>query len=146
MKHIAQSLTLGLAVLAASAASPKAADWAVSSGGAVVRDFGSIKDYSNAGVPVPAPRPAPDQGHAEWYIRADVGWNLATSVDVTATGGAIARNDLNGFAFGSVGGGRYITPSLRAELMFDFRPKKTVSTGSSTFNYSYRQAGKTAGR
>ena len=144
MKHIAQSLTLGLAVLAASAASPKAADWAVGSGG-VIKDFGSIKDYQNAAVPVPAPRPAYSEGTAEWYLRGDIGWNVFTSVDATATesSGITTRtgDDLGGFAFGSIGAGRYITPSLRGELSFDFRPKKAVTTGPQYFYATVRQPG-----
>ena len=133
MKHIAQSLGLGLAVLAASAASPRAADWAVGSGGAV-RDFGSVKDYRNAAVPVPAPTPAPTFGK-DYYVRGDFGVNLATSASVSATGGMTARgdDDLNGFLFGSIGAGRYITPSLRAEMSLEFRPKKTVTQGVQTF-------------
>ncbi len=133
MKHIAQSLALGLAVLAAGTASPRAADWAVSSGGA--RDFGSIKDYRNAAVPVPAPTPSPSYAK-DWYVRGDIGYNLATSTDITATGGITARpgDDLNGFVFGSIGFGRYITPSLRAEFAVDFRPKKTVTSGIQTYS------------
>jgi hypothetical protein len=89
MKHIAQSLTMGLAVLAASAVSPKAADWAVGSGGA--RDFSSVKDYRNAAVAVPAPRPAASEGSATWYLRGDVGYSLATSADIETTGGITSR-------------------------------------------------------
>ena len=134
MKHIAQSLTLGLAVLAASTVSPRAADFAVGTGG-VIKDFGSIKDYRNAAVPVPAPTP-PNQYNKDWYVRGDLGYNLATSVDIAVTGGSSARSgdDLNGFMFGSIGFGRYVTPSLRAELSVDMRPKKTVTTGTQYFS------------
>lgn len=134
MKHIAQSLTLGLAVLAASTVSPRAADFAVGSGG-VIKDFGSIKDYKNAAVPVPAPMPS-NSATKDWYIRGDFGYNLATDADVAATGGSSARNgdELNGFIFGSVGFGRYVTPSLRAELTIDLRPKKSVTTGPQYFS------------
>jgi opacity protein-like surface antigen len=133
MKHIAQSLALGLAVLAVTAASPKAADWSVGSNGAI-KDFGSIKDYRNAAVPVPAPTPSPSFAK-DYYIRGDLGFNLATSANVTTTGGITARGDdeLNNFLFGSIGAGRYITPSLRGEITFDFRPKKTVTTGPQTY-------------
>ncbi len=133
MKHLAQSLGLGLAVLAASAASPKAADWSVGSNGAI-KDFGSVKDYRNAAVPVPAPSPSPSLAK-DYYIRGDIGFNLATSANVTATGGLTTRGDdeLNNFLFGSIGAGRYLTPSLRAEVAFDFRPKKTVTTGPQVY-------------
>jgi opacity protein-like surface antigen len=133
MKYVAQSLTLGLAVLAASTASPRAADWAVGSGGA--RDFGSIKDYRNAAVPVPAPTPSP-MSSKDWYVRGDIGYDLATVADITATGGITAQSgdQLNGFTFGSVGFGRYITPSLRAEFSVEFRPKKVVTSGTQTYS------------
>ena len=142
MKHIAQSLTLGLAVLAATTVSPRAADWGVGSGG-VIKDFGSVKDYKNAAV-VPVPSPIPGQSYGkDWYVRGDFGYNLATNVDVTATGGVTARNsdDLNGFGFGSVGFGRYLTPSIRADVTFDFRPKKTVTTGPQTYYKTWTGAG-----
>ena len=146
MKHIAQSLTLGLAVLAATTVSPRAADWGVGSGG-VIKDFGSIKDYKNAAV-VPVPSPIPSQSYSkDWYIRGDFGYNLGTDVDVTSVGDIKTRNsdDLNGFAFGSVGFGRYITPSLRADLTFDFRPKKTVTQGTQTYQKTYTNSTTVAG-
>jgi len=133
MKHSAQSLALGLAILAATSVSPRAADWAVGSGG-VIKDFGSVKDYRNAAVPVPAPTPAPTYTGKDWYVRGDVGWTLASSTDITATGGITTRDDLDGFAFGSIGAGRYLTPSIRAEMSFDFRPKKSVTGSVQRFN------------
>lgn len=142
MKTIAQSLTLGLAVLAASTTTPRAADW-VGSGG-VIKDFGNIKDYRNAAVPVPAPTPS-NTPTADWYVRGDFGYNLATNVDVKATGNITARgeDDLNGFAFGSVGVGRYITPSIRGELSFDFRPHKTVTQGTQYYKTKLSVVGPT---
>ena len=136
MKHFAQSLGLGLAVLAASAASPKADDWSVGSNGAM-KDFGSVKDYRNAAVPVPAPTPSPSFTK-DYYIRGDFGFNLATSASVSATGGVIARGDdqLNNYLFGSIGAGRYITPSLRGEITFDFRPKKTITQNQTQYSYA----------
>ena len=141
MRHIAESLTIGLAALLASTATPKAADWAVGSGG-VIKDFGFIKDYKNAAVPVPAPTPAPHE-FAEWYVRADIGYNLATSSSIDTTGGITARNgeDLSGFFFGGIGAGRYLTPSIRADFNFDFRPKKVVTSGPQYFNATRKQPG-----
>lgn len=141
MRHFAESLTLGLAVLLASTVAPRAADWAVGSGGAV-RDFGSIKDYRNAAVPVPAPTPAP-RDPTDWYIRGDIGYNIANDATVTATGGIAASQgqDMSGFLFGGVGFGRYITPSLRGDLTFDFRPKKAVTSGPQNFTVTKTQPG-----
>ncbi len=132
MKRISQSLGLGLALLAASSVSPRAADWAVGSGG-VIKDFGSVKDYRNAAVPVPAPTPAPSYNR-DWYVRGDFGYNLATSADITASDGIKAGENMDGFLFGSIGAGRYLTPSIRAEMTFDFRPKKKVTEGAHNFD------------
>ena len=145
MKHIAQTIGLGLALLATTSVSPRAADWSVGSGGAV-RDFGSIKDYRNAAVPVPAPTAAPPFAK-DWYVRGDVGYNLSTDVTIGTSGSIPSRdgNDLNGFVFGSIGAGRYLTPSLRAEFSFDLRPKKTVTSGTQVFNTKFAVVGKAYG-
>lgn len=131
MKLSAPGFGLGLALLAAGALPTNAADWAVGSGG-VIKDFGSVKDYRNAAVPVPAPNPSYDYSK-DWYIRGDIGWTVGTSMDVTTNYGLTVQDDPSGFAFGSVGFGRYLTPSIRAEMSFDFRPKKTITKGTSTF-------------
>ena len=140
MRHIAESLTIGLAALLATTATPRAADWAVGSGG-VIKDYGSIKDYKNAAVPVPAPTPAPQQ-FADWYVRADIGYNLATSSSINTSGGITARNgeDLSGYFFGGIGAGRYLTPSIRADFNFDFRPKKVVTSGPQYFTAIRKQS------
>ncbi|MEQ1696397.1 MAG: outer membrane beta-barrel protein [Hyphomicrobiaceae bacterium] len=143
MKRITQSLGLGIALLAASAASPRAADWAVGSGG-VIKDFGSVKDYRNAAVPVPAPTPTASYSK-DWYVRGDLGFNLASSSDFTTTGGVRVTDDQHGFLFGSIGAGRYLTPSLRAELSFDFRPKAKVTHGVQSFSRQTTQAGAAVG-
>jgi len=141
MKRLAESLTLGLAVLCATAAAPKAADWAVGSGGAV-RDFGSVKDYRNAAVPVPAPTPAPTNfGMGDWYIRADLGYNFSTDASLSATGGLPQpdQGNLSNFAFGGIGAGRYITPSIRADFTLDLEPKRAVTKSPITFAKSITQ-------
>jgi hypothetical protein len=117
MKHASHTLALGLAILAAGTVSSRAADWAVGSGGA----FGSVKDYRNAAVPVPAPSPMPTP-NKDWYIRGDFGYNFATNADIATTGAVLSPEpgqNLDGFLFGSVGFGRYITPNMRAELSLD---------------------------
>ena len=139
MKRISQSLGLGLALLAASSVSPRAADWAVGSGG-VIKDFGSVKDYRNAAVPVPAPTPTPSYNR-DWYVRGDLGYNLDTSADISVKGGIHAADDQSGFLFGSIGAGRYLTPSLRAEISFDFRPKKSLTHGVQYLTRTTTQAG-----
>jgi opacity protein-like surface antigen len=128
-------MTFGLAILAGSATAPRAADW-VGSGG-VIKDFGSVKDYRNAAVPVPSPRPAPIET-AEWYMRADLGYNFAShgSIDVD---GPISSSDFNDSAdklFGGVGFGRYISPGWRGDFTFDARPNRRVMPKQQTFNWS----------
>ncbi len=143
MKHIAESLTLGLAVLFATSIAPKAADWAVGSDGAV-RDFGSVKDYRNAAVAVPVPAPTPSNTPmADWYIRADFGYNFATNGSISATGGISpsGSGSLSDFAFGGIGAGRYLTPSVRAEMSIDFQAKKPVTQGTYTFGKTIAQPG-----
>lgn len=139
MKRMTQSLGLGLALLAASSVSPRAADWAVGSGG-VIKDFGSVKDYRNAAVPVPAPTPAPSYSK-DWYVRGDLGYTLDSTADFKTTNGIRTNEDQSGFLFGSIGAGRYLTPSIRAEVSFDFRPKVKVTKGVQTFDRSVVQAG-----
>jgi opacity protein-like surface antigen len=143
MKHASYSLTLGVALLAAGVVSSHAADWAVGSGGA----FGSVKDYRNAAVPVPAPSPMPT-ANKDWYIRGDFGYNFATNADIGTTGAVLSSQsgqDLDGFLFGSVGFGRYITPNMRAELSLDYRPKRTVNNSRRNSSFTTTRPGSVPG-
>jgi opacity protein-like surface antigen len=135
MKHIAQTLTLGLVVLAASTTSPRAADW-VGSGG-VIKDFANVKDYRNAAVPVPAPTPAPLE-RAEWYMRADIGWNFAAhgGVDYETTLRAGDASDTADVVFGGVGFGRYISPGWRADFTIDAKPKRNVVPKNQQYTFT----------
>lgn len=100
------SLATGLAVV--SAALP-----------AIAADMG-IKDFGGAGgVPVPAPVPIP-MYDAEWYIGVAAGAVLSDSAAVTNIGSAMPVNDnLKNVLFGGISAGRYITPSIRAEIAID---------------------------
>lgn len=121
------SLTLGLALMASTAAPGIAADWNYSGGG--------LKG-SYGGTPVPAPVPIP-QYEPEWYLRGDIGYTFSSSgtvsstfnardIDATApadelavTGipaGAIDLSDLEGQGVFSFGFGRYVTNNVRLEL------------------------------
>lgn len=101
------SLATGLAVV--SAALP-----------AIAADMGGIRDFGGAGgVPVPAPVPIP-MYDAEWYIGVAAGAVLSDSAAVTNIGSAMPVNDnLRNVLFGGISAGRYITPSIRAEIAVD---------------------------
>ena len=86
-------------------------------------DMGGIKDYGGAGgVPVPAPVPIAISA-AEWYIGIAAGGVLVDDSSIENFGSAmpVIENDkLNKTMFGGISAGRYLTPSLRAEIAFDF--------------------------
>lgn len=88
---------------------------------AVAADMGGIKDYGGAGgVPVPAPVPIPVHD-AEWYISVYGGVVLADDSEIESIGFSARDSDnLATTLFGGIAAGRYLTPSLRAELAFDF--------------------------
>lgn len=111
------------ALLLASSAPAFAGDYVYDYGG------GSIKDAGVAGVPVPAPVPLP-MYEADWYVRMDAGYAFSASGDVEVTGIPLPSTDLdeqNGTASFSFGFGRYLTPSLRADLTIDLRNGRTVT-------------------
>lgn len=116
------SVAVGLALLAGTAPA-QAGDYVYDYSG------GSIKDHGAAGIPVPAPVPLPIY-EAEWYVRMDAAYSLSTSADVEVTGVPIEHRDLDdmsGTASFSFGFGRYITPSLRADITVDIRNGRTVA-------------------
>lgn len=107
-------LSMGLA-LAVAAGTASAADW--NNGGE------SYKDMSgSAGVPVPAPVPVADYA-AEWYIGVVSGGVLSDESSISEIGTGMPVKDTGDLAktmFGGISAGRYLTPSLRAEIAFDF--------------------------
>lgn len=113
------SVGLALAVLAQPAS---AADW--NNGGE------SIKDMSgSAGVPVPAPVPVADYA-ADWYIGVVTGGVLSDDSSITEVGTGMPVRDSSDLAktmFGGISAGRYLTPSLRAEIAFDFYDDFTIA-------------------
>jgi opacity protein-like surface antigen len=134
MKFYKAWLATGLA-LAMSAAPACAADW------------GGIKDIGG-GVPVPVPAPAPVptfDADSDWYVGLAIGANISQSATITDTdpnmptksSGDIGISPIFGLNFG-----RYITPSLRAEIAIDYTPDSdltpsgllTYETTRSAFN------------
>ncbi len=97
-------------------------------------DAGSLKDGIYDGVPVPAPHPLPDY-KAQWYVRADFGYSFATDDNVSTIGsGFTPYGSTDGQMALTLGMGRYLTPSLRAEFAFDIRNE--IDLGRRGQNYT----------
>lgn len=123
------SLMLGLGLLATSAGLAAAADWNNGANG--------IKDYrSSAAVPVPAPAPIPVSG-ADWYLRTDLNFAATSSGTTGYTGPYLDlknADDMPRYFGATLGFGRYITPSIRAEFTIDYRSRQRVASNVTT-NY-----------
>lgn len=111
-------------------------------------DWGGIKDIGG-GVPVPVPAPAPVPTYdadSDWYVGLTFGGNLSHDAKITDTDvddlgntspGVFAR-DSGDIGISPIFGGsfgRYITPSLRAEIAIDYSPDERISN-SGTFAYN----------
>jgi opacity protein-like surface antigen len=127
MKFSKMLLLAGIA-LAAGSAPALAADW------------GGIKDMGGGvAVPVPAPAPVPTfDADSDWYVGLAIGANLSQSADIkdsdidylgNSTPGVWARDssDIGASPVFGLNFGRYITPSLRAEIAIDYTPDAQIS-------------------
>ena len=127
MKTTLSTISLAVAV-ATGLAAPAFA------GGDVI--YQGVKD-PGAAVPVPAPIPVADY-EPEYYARIDVGASWLSSGSIEETGTPLEVRDLGDvepIEFGSIGAGRYITPSIRAELAVDLYNNADVSHAR-TFYYT----------
>lgn len=154
------SLTVGVAAAAVIAGAvsllpnaANAADWNYGAG--------SVKDYGQAGVPVPAPVPIPDYA-AKWYLRADIGFGWLNAPSVGENGMTFGTADSPGATgptpFGTqsswfqrdfqtsasygVGAGYYWTPGVRTDITGEVRSQQKVNGSGS---YSYQAYGYNAG-
>lgn len=127
MKFSKMLLLAGIA-LAAGSAPALAADW------------GGIKDMGGGvAVPVPAPAPVPTfDADSDWYVGLAIGANLSQSANIkdsdidylgNSTPGVWARDssDIGASPIFGLNFGRYITPSLRAEIAIDYTPDAQIS-------------------
>jgi opacity protein-like surface antigen len=118
-------------VLAAGTAPALAADW------------GGIKDMGGGvAVPVPAPAPVPTYDYdSDWYVGLAIGANFSQSATIKdtdrdylgdTTPGVWARDsdDIGTSPLFGLSFGRYITPSLRAEIAIDYTPDAQISRGN----------------
>lgn len=117
-------------LLAASAAPAMAADW------------GGVKDMGGGvAIPVPAPVPVPTyDADSDWYVGLMLGGNISQSASIKDTdidylgdatpghfakdSGDVGMSPIFGLTFG-----RYLTPSLRAEVAIDYTPEYQISRG-----------------
>jgi opacity protein-like surface antigen len=125
---LSKVLALAGLTLIAGAAPGWAADW----GG--VRDMGG-------GVPIPVPAPAPVPTYdydSDWYVGLAIGANISQSAkiqdtDIDYLGGSTPgvwgrdAGDIGASPIFSGSFGRYITPSLRAEIAIDYTPDSQIS-------------------
>jgi len=111
MKVRLACLSMG-ALLCLAGTPARAADWG-----------GGIKDMGGGvGTPIPAPVPVANYA-AEYYIGIVTGGVLVDDSTITEVGSGMPVRDSGDLAktlFGGVSAGKYLTPSLRAELAFDF--------------------------
>jgi opacity protein-like surface antigen len=90
-------------------------------------------------VPVPAPMPVPTfDADSDWYVGLAIGANLSQSASIRDTDidylgaespGVWARDsgDMGASPIFGLNFGRYITPSLRAEIAVDYSPDAKIS-------------------
>jgi opacity protein-like surface antigen len=125
---LAVGFSLGLA-FAAGVAPASAADWG-----------GGIKDMGGGvPVPVPAPQPVPTYDwDSDWYVGATIGAIISQNAtiqdsDIGNLGGVSAgvlgrdAGDIGDSPIFGINFGRYITPSLRAEIAIDYTPDAQIS-------------------
>lgn len=97
-------------------------------GGDVI--YTGVKDYA-AAVPVPAPVPLPVY-EPEYYVRFDTGASWLSDGTLDEYGSPMTLRsieDVETMEFGSIGAGRYITPSLRAEIAIDLFSSGRIDGG-----------------
>lgn len=139
MKRTTVLISLGLALFAVTPS--EAGDW--NNGAGVLKSHGGM-----AGVPVPAPVP-----YAEtfaWYVRADLGYALASSGSASSTNGFGIVNteqygESSGPFHGGIGIGRYITPTLRMDLTGDYRAFQKSLKSATTYTATTQTDGAAAG-
>jgi opacity protein-like surface antigen len=126
LAHTALMLTAVVAIAApASAADMKG-------------EYGARAVGSYPAVPVPAPIPIPDTFN--WYVRGDAGYSVKSQGNVSTSGtpqvSINGPGDHDGPFSGSLGIGRYITPSLRAEFGIDLRNNQTIGKGGKSYQFT----------
>jgi opacity protein-like surface antigen len=126
-------MSMKIAGLTLAAAAAMGAAGPAFAGGDVI--YTGVKDYA-AAVPVPAPVPLPVY-EPEYYVRFDTGASWMSDGTLEEYGSPMTLRsieDVETMEFGSIGAGRYITPSLRAEIAIDlFSSAQIDGGGDETF-------------
>jgi opacity protein-like surface antigen len=107
---------------------------------ATAADWGGIKEIGgDIPIPVPAPAPVPTYDiYSDWYVGFAIGANVLQDATITDTDtdylgnssrGHFARDssDIGSSPIFGLNFGRYITPSLRAEIAIDYTPDAQIS-------------------
>lgn len=108
---------------------------------AMAADWGGVKDIGGGvAIPVPAPVPVPTyDADSDWYVGLMLGGNISQSASIKDTdidylgdaspghfakdSGDLPMSPIFGLTFG-----RYLTPSLRAEVAIDYTPNYQITT------------------
>ncbi len=125
MKAKLSGLMLALA-MAGGAGGPALA------GGDVI--YTGVRDMG-AAVPVPAPIPIAIY-EPEYYVRFDTGAAWLSDGTLDEVGSSMTTRSIDNvepLEFGSIGAGRYITPSIRAELAVDLYTRGQLDRGGENF-------------
>lgn len=114
--------------------------FAASGAPAMAADWGGVKDIGGGvAVPVPAPVPVPTyDADSDWYVGLMLGGNISQSASTKNTNidylgdaspGYFAKDssDLPMSPIFGLTFGRYLTPSLRAEVAIDYTPNYQIS-------------------
>ena len=102
-------------------------------------DWGGVRDMGG-GVPVPVPAPAPVPTYdydSDWYVGLGIGANVSQSAKIKDSDIKMPlkdSGDIGASPIFSGSFGRYITPSLRAEAVFDYSPDERL-TDDGTLRY-----------
>jgi len=85
---------------------------------------GSLKDDSFRGTLIPQAVAIPET--KTWYLRGDVGWTVGNSADIELRSGPGQVWKPSSNYVLSFGAGKYLTPSWRGELLFDYRDRDKI--------------------
>ncbi len=126
MRLTSACLAIGVSLIASAGVPAQAGD--LGNGAA-----GGIRDYGGGAVPVPMP--SVYEENFKWYLRGDIGSAFKNTGTFGNNGWPITFSqpgDWHELSIVTLGFGKYVTPSLRAEFTVDYRPDRVIASGSQT--------------